>query len=66
MSDCVCGRPEGTNDDCERCQLLKINADLLAACKAVVELSFENDAAYLKAWKLCWAAIAKAESEGER
>ena len=59
---CACGCDWTTPKEA---RLQEINAELLAACKAVVELSFENDAAYFEAWKLCEAAIASAkESEG--
>ena len=47
-------------------RLQALNAELLAACKAVVHEQFENDSAYFRVWKLCESAIAKAtESEGE-
>ena len=28
MTDCICGNPEGTNKECERCQFLKTIGEL--------------------------------------
>lgn len=62
MTDCVCGRPEGTNDDCERCDLTARNAQLLAALMAV-STAYTCTGKFNEAMPKVFAAIKAAEGE---